>query len=214
MRSGWVPRTQCNSFSDSGPTATKVAVGQEAPPSSERGMRASVDDILYARLAGNLGRRYGRGMKTLLVASMLSICTASMGFAAETTKQFACMQQKPDRQYGYVIEEGTLKAGRGYAAQITGFGTGLLTSEGDGTANQGYLYNDGELLLPAAAERARSAQWKNAIPFVIPVPNTEDAFVLYVMPEHFKPSRSEYYARLKVTRAGRELNYSLMCNDL
>ncbi|MGK5085656.1 hypothetical protein WDW37_20395 [Bdellovibrionota bacterium FG-1] len=158
---------------------------------------------------------------TTFLFSLFAIFTLTATFSGLTlasegvSKKVYCSQQSPKAVHGYIIEEAVLRSTNRtkWELQLAALGTGLLTEQGDGTASSGYLYTGNEPLLPNPEFRAHSAQWRNALPFVIPVKADKGEFVLYVQPESFSKT-ADFTVRLKVTRAAGESNFLLSCNAI
>lgn len=144
----------------------------------------------------------------ILTATLLS----TSAFAK--TLGLYCIQVSPSTSRGFILEDGEISTPSSPipAIRILSMGTGLTSSDGDGTVDSQALLASTELLQPNNAYQARSPQWKKAIPFLLPV-QPLGSHVLYIQPEGFNGEVMETFtARLKITKGERETNFTLQCN--
>ena len=138
--------------------------------------------------------------------------------SAEITQEIYCMQQTPERENGYIFQGVVYsKNGREHRLKISELGIGLLTSQGDGTVDE-VLYEGDEYINSDTELTARSPQWRDAIPFLLPYEQRGNQFILYIEKNGFQPARNNqerFKARMKVTsQIGRETNFIFMCNAI
>jgi hypothetical protein len=153
------------------------------------------------------------------LAGLLFFASVSQVQAGELfNQQIFCMQQTPTTEHGFIIEQATVTSedGKPYRILVTALGSGLVTSEGDGTI-QDVLYEGADPLYVRKDLAARSKKWRDAIPFQVPLAPKDGKVVLYIQPKGFlaPQSNQDYFeARLKITKRGKEKNYTLLCNAL
>lgn len=148
------------------------------------------------------------------LASLSLICLSPYAWAG-TNLNLYCFQVSPKASHGYIIDSALISADANKPSVILqNLGIGLLTEQGDGTSSDEVFASESELL-PNENYRAQSAQWKDAVPFLLPMPAANPkTYVLYVKPEGFNGKKEqEFRARLKVTEGedGDEKNFTLSC---
>ncbi len=109
------------------------------------------------------------------------LATFIIGATAQAEVKVYCVQISPKNSHGLIFEEATLTSSAGKAKLVPGrFGFGLTTEQGDGTISQDMLLESNRALSPSPAHSASSAQWKNAVPFLLPIEGAE--YVAYFFP--------------------------------
>lgn len=124
-----------------------------------------------------------------------------------------CLQVSPSAAQGYIIEEMLLEVSSGKpVVETNSFGVGILGPQGDGTVSNRYIELASSRVAADPSLQAKSADWKNAVPFPWIYKNGQIA-ILYIQPEAFK-SAKEFAARIKeVNRQGKETkSVNLRCN--
>ncbi len=147
--------------------------------------------------------------------NIFAILAIFMTLAAEAKPiHIYCMQTTPATAHGFILEEAGVEFSNGTFRFIPGrVGTGLTNEQGDGTIGDMLLESD-QKLPPSPEDQASSAQWKDAVPFQLPIEGAR--YVLYIQKSTFTATKDEDVpsARMKVNDGRKERNYILMCNLL
>lgn len=141
----------------------------------------------------------------ILTALLGTLFVASLAQAKE--QKFTCMQFTPKAQTGYILEEATIDVST-LKLHIQNLGTGILTEQGDGTANHSIEIESLDLM-PSTDEnaQAKSAEWKDATAYLLPA-NGDKTQVLYVKP---MASAKDFKARMKITSGNQTKNIIMNC---
>jgi hypothetical protein len=151
-------------------------------------------------------------MKSLLILSLV-VAVSNLASAADS-QEIYCNQSSPATAHGYIVESATISlVGERAQIQVDTLGVGLLTEDGDGTANNSTLDLSNAALSEDSSVQAKSPQWKNAASFLLPVSDASSKYVLYIEREAFA-GKSDFSARLKINQGQKESNYILRCNYL
>ena len=123
------------------------------------------------------------------------------------------MQSTPSTVWGYIIDDAQVEINSGKPqVQVNSMGIGIINQEGDGSVSD-VLVSSEEFLKPDFSERAKSKQWKDAVPFVLKSKEKKDTeFVLYLDPKAFVgPQDTDFPGRLKITEDSNVKNVTMYC---
>ena len=124
-----------------------------------------------------------------------------------------CMQTTPNTVWGYIIDDAEVELSTEEPRiKINSMGIGIINQEGDGTVSD-VLIEPKEFQGPDYTEKAKSKNWKDAVPFVLkPNTETEKKYVLYVEAKAFEKIQKDNFAgRLKVSEGTKARNYTMYC---
>jgi hypothetical protein len=135
--------------------------------------------------------------KNVFLFGVALISFSSVNAAMETTRTLQCHQNPvPSDEVGFMVNRLVLhQKGSEYSIVVGGFGFGVIGMNGDGLISHDLWYGteDGEFddqktLRPELAYQAKSAVWKEALPFSIPVEKKvgkQMKAILHIHPSHF-----------------------------
>ncbi len=129
------------------------------------------------------------------------------------TSSLFCMQSVPNTVWGYIIDDAEVELSTDEPRiKINSMGIGIINQEGDGTVSD-ILIEPKEFQQPDYTEKAKSKEWKDAIPFVLKANVESDKkYVLYIEAKAFEKIQKENFAgRLKVSEGTKIKNYTLYC---
>ncbi len=149
---------------------------------------------------------------TLLI--LACILVPGQGFATKHVKTIYCQEPDTTKKRGIIIEEAELTKDNGkHQVIFRRVGIGELTDHGDGTGN-GEIISGEATVTPNWDYSASSAEWKDAVPFLLPA-EVKGTHVVYIQPEHFFLKMVDgFRVRLKVEKNGKTKNYTLNCQEI